>query len=152
MKNKPVKFFRSQLDLRVVPSLLKKIFSRNKYRVVPILLFITKLCFIFFFHIFQVVQSADLEDSFDTNMDPTGRFTSQQPIKIIEAYFAAKSVLLTQRQCTKYFGGNNVPDRRTIQRLVAKFREIGSVSDAPQKPQWSSSFKSFKSFKSNKPG
>ena len=63
-------------------------------------------------------------------MDPTGRYTTQQRVKIIEAYFATKSVLLTQRQCRRDFGRNNVPDRRTIQRLVAKFRETGSVADA----------------------
>ena len=80
-------------------------------------------------------------------MDPTGRFTTQQPIKIIEAYFATKSVLLTQRQCRRDLGRNNVLDRRTIQRLVVKFRETGSVADAPQWPQSSTSFKSFKSKK-----
>ena len=74
---------------------------------------------------------------FDTNMDPTGHYTMQQGIKIIGAYFTAKSVLLTQRQCRKDFGRNNVPDRRTIQRLKAKFRELGSVKDLPQRPQWS---------------
>ena len=63
-------------------------------------------------------------------MDPTGRYTTQQRIKIIEAYFTAKSVLLTQWQCRKDFGRNNVPDGRTIQRLVAKFRKTGSVADA----------------------
>ena len=96
----------------------------------PILFFIAKLCFTIFFHIFQVVQTAGLGDSFDTNMDPTGRDTKQQRIKIIEAYFAAKSVLLTQRQCRKDFGRNNVPTGRTIQRLVAKFQKTGSVADA----------------------
>ena len=55
-------------------------------------------------------------------MDPSGRYTTQQPIKIIEAYVAVKSVLLTQRKCRKDFGRNNVPDGRKIQRLVAKFR------------------------------
>ena len=88
----------------------------------------------FFFHIFQVVETAGLGDSFDTNMDATGRLTTQQPIKIIETYFATKSVLLTQWQCRRDFGRNNVPNRRTIQRLVAKFRESGSVADAPQRP------------------
>ena len=63
-------------------------------------------------------------------MDPTGRYTTQQRIKIIEAYFAAKSVLLKQRQCRKDFGRSNVPDGRTIQRLVVKFRKTGSVADA----------------------
>ena len=55
----------------------------------------------------------------------------QQGIKIIEAYFATKSVLLTQLKCRRDFGRNNVPDRKTIQRLMAKFRETGSVADAP---------------------
>ena len=114
-----------------------------------ILFFIPKLCFTIFFHIFQVVETAGLGDSFDTNMDPTRWFTTQQRIKITQVFFVEKSVLLTQRQWRKDFGRNNVPDRRTIQRLVAKFRETGSVADAPQRPQWSTSFKSFKS---NKPG
>ena len=107
--------------------------------------FIPKFCFTIFSDIFQVVSTAVLGDSFDTNMDPTGRFTTQQPINIIEASFATKSVLLTQWQCRKNFGRNNVPDRRTIQRLVAKFREAGSVADAQL-------LTSLKSFKSNKPG
>ena len=63
-------------------------------------------------------------------MDPSGRYTTQQRIKIIEAYFVAKSVLLIERQCRRDFGRNNVPDGRTIQRLVAKFRKTGSVAKA----------------------
>ena len=114
----------------------------------PILVFIPKFCFTIFSDIFQVVSTAVLGDSFDTNMDPTGRFTTQQPINIIKAYFATKSVLLTRQQCRKDFDRNSVPDRRRIQRLVAKFRETGSVADAQQRPHWSTSFKSFKS---NKP-
>ena len=69
--------------------------------------------------------------------------------KINEGYFATKSVLLTQQQCSRDFDRNNVPDRRAIHHFVAKFRETGSVADAPQRPQWSTSLKSFKS---NKPG
>ena len=65
-------------------------------------------------------------------MDPTGQFTTLQLIKIIEAYFATKSVFLTQQQYRKDFGRNNVSDRKTIQGLVAKFWETGSVADAPQ--------------------
>ena len=110
--------------------------------------FIPKLCITIFFHIFQVVLTADLGDSFVANMGPTGLFTTQQPIKMIEACFAAKSVLPPQRQCRRDFGRNNVPHRRTIQSLLAKFRETRSVTDAPQGPQ---RLKSFKSFKFNKP-
>ena len=123
------------------------------YRVVqkkrPILLFIQKLCFTIFFHIFQAVQTTGLGDSFDINMDPTRRFTTQQWIKIIEAYFATKSVLLTLWKCSRDFGRDSVPGRRTIQRLMATFGEAESVVDAPQRPQWSTSFKSLKS---NNPG
>ena len=62
-----------------------------------------------------------------------------QGIKIIEAYFTAKSVLLTQWQCRKDFGRNSVPDGRTTQCLVAKFWKNGSVVDT-HKDQHHSSF------------
>ena len=65
-------------------------------------------------------------------MDPTGRYTTQQLIKIIELYFAVKSVLLTERQCRKDFVRNNVPDGTPIQRLLTEFRKIGSVTDVTQ--------------------
>ena len=90
------------------------IWSMNKvkiYRVVPkkhpILLFIPKSCFTICFY------SAGLGHSFDTDMNPTGWFTMQQWIKIIEACLATKSVLLTQRKFRRDFGRNSAPDRRT---------------------------------------
>jgi len=39
-------------------------------------------------------------------------------------------VILTQRQCRRDFGRDKVPERRTTERLVAKFRETGSVANA----------------------
>ena len=72
-------------------------------------------------------------------MDQSGRYTTQQRIKIIETYFAAKSVLKNSKNLPKnsdtaamqeYFGRNNVPYGRAIQCLVAKFRKTGSVADA----------------------
>ena len=63
-------------------------------------------------------------------MDPNRRYTIQQRIKIIEAYFAAKSVLLSHRLCRKGFGRNSVPDGRTMQHLVAKFQKTENVADA----------------------
>ena len=60
----------------------------------------------------------------------TGSHTKHQGIKNFDAYFVAKPVLLTQRKCRKDFGGNIVPDARTIQHLVAKFWKTGSVADA----------------------
>ena len=77
----------------------------------PILLFMQKSCFTIFFHIFQVVYTAGLGDSFDTSMDPTG-LTTQQRIKIIEAYFATKPVLLRsspQQQFRKFRNSAEIP-------------------------------------------
>ena len=65
----------------------------------------------------------------------------------MKVYSAAKSLLLTQQQCRRDFGWNNVPDRRLIQHLVPKFRETASAADAAQRPQWLTLFKSFKSNK-----
>ena len=78
-------------------------------------------------------------------MDPNERFTTQQQVETIEAYLATKSVVLTQEQCRRDFGSNNVPDGSSIQRLVATFLETASVADAAQRPQWSTSFKPLKS-------
>ena len=63
-------------------------------------------------------------------MNASGRYIMQQWKKIIEAYFTAKSVLLTQQQCRKDFGRNNLTDGRTIQRFVAKFRKTENLADA----------------------
>ena len=80
--------------------------------------FIRKLCFTIFFPYFS------------SGVDSTERCTTQQQIKITDAYFAAKSVLLTQWQCRRNFGRNNVPEKRTIQHLVAEYRETGSVANS----------------------
>ena len=110
----------------------------------PILFFIPKLCFTIFSPIFFRLCRQQAWEILLT-LDDLLRSSRQ---KIIEAYFATKSVLLTQRQCRRDFGRDNVLGRRTIQRLVVKFWETGSVADAQQSPQWSTSFKLFKSNKS----
>ena len=63
-------------------------------------------------------------------MDVSGHYTVQQRIKIVEMYFVKKLVVLTQRQRRKKLGRDKVRDRKTIERLVAKFRETGSVANA----------------------
>ena len=60
-------------------------------------------------------------------MDPTTRYTVQERLKIVEAYFATKSVVLTQRQFRRDFTGRNLPSKLTIRRLLEKFRETRSV-------------------------
>jgi hypothetical protein len=42
-------------------------------------------------------------------MDPTTRYTVQERGKIVEAYFATKSVVLTQRQFRRDFPGEILP-------------------------------------------
>jgi hypothetical protein len=53
----------------------------------------------------------------------------QERGKIVEAYFATKSVVLTQRQFRRDFPGRNPPSKVTIRRFLEKFRETGSVGD-----------------------
>jgi len=62
-------------------------------------------------------------------MDNSGQYITQWRTKIVEAYFATKSVILTQRQCRRDFGRDKVPDKRAIERLVAKSRKTGSVTN-----------------------
>ena len=62
-------------------------------------------------------------------MDVSGRYTVQLRMKLVETYFATKLVVLTQRQCRKELGRDKVPDRKTIDHLVAKFCETGSVAN-----------------------
>ena len=62
-------------------------------------------------------------------MDPATRYSLQERIKIVEAYFATKSLIQTQRQFRRDFPGRNAPPRVTILRLLNKFREAGSVQD-----------------------
>jgi len=63
-------------------------------------------------------------------MDNSGHYNMQQWTKIVEAYFATNLVVLIQRQCRRDVGRYKAPDRWTIERLVAKFRETGSVVNA----------------------
>ena len=126
-------------------SRLIRVVQKNR----PILLFIPKVCFTIFSIFLRWCRQQTCQILLIPIWIQLDNSTTQQPIKIIEAYFAAKSVLLTQRKCRKDFEKNNVPDRRTIQRLMARFRETESMADVSQRPQWSTSFKSFKS---NKPG
>ena len=63
-------------------------------------------------------------------MDQTKQYITQQQIKIAEAYIATKFVLLTQGQYRRNFGRNKAPDNRTIEHLMAKYRETGSVANA----------------------
>jgi len=48
----------------------------------------------------------------------------QETIKIVETYFATKSVVPKVR---KDYPGRNAPTRLTIKHLVDKFKETGSI-------------------------
>ena len=104
------------------------------YRVVqkkrPILFFLPNVWLRRFCFSFQVVKTVGLGNCLDSKMDVSGRYTVQLRIKIVETYFATKLGVLTQRQCRKELGRVKVPDRKTIEHLVAKFRETGSVTNA----------------------
>ena len=48
-----------------------------------------------------MVKTPHLGESFDISMDQTRQYTTQQKIKIFEAYFTTNLVFLTQRQYRK---------------------------------------------------
>ena len=95
----------------------------DNYRVAqkkrPVLFFISKLCFAFFFFpYFSGGVDSRSARSFDTDMDPSWHYTMQQQIKIIETYFAAvMQERFWQEQCTWWkdnstFGGQTSEDRK----------------------------------------
>ena len=105
----------------------------------PILLFIPKLCCTIFFPYFSGGVNNRPGRLFWHQYGSKWTLYYAAADKIIETYFAAKSVLKNSKNLPKnsdtaamqeYFGRNNVPDGRAIQRLVAKFRKTGSVADA----------------------
>ena len=51
-------------------------------------------------------------------MDPTTRYTVQERVKIVEAYFATKSAILTRRQFRRDFPRKKPPSKLTIRRLL----------------------------------
>lgn len=55
------------------------------------------------------------------------QYSTHQRTKIVEFYSATKSIVLTQRQFARDFGRRRIPSKKTIQRIIAKFRETGSV-------------------------
>ena len=62
-------------------------------------------------------------------MDPAVQYSVQERIKIVEAYFATKSLIQTQRQFSRGFPGRNAPTRVTVLYLLNTFKETGSVQD-----------------------
>ncbi|CAK9801230.1 Transposable element Tc3 transposase [Anthophora plagiata] len=61
------------------------------------------------------------------------RYTLQQRIHIIQTYYEnGRSLINTYRKLRNYFGVNNRPNQSSIQRLVKKFEETGSVVDKPK--------------------
>ena len=102
--------------------------SGPKKKKSALICFSLQSCVLQLFPYFSGCVDSRPRSFFDANMDPTGRDTTQQWIKIIEAYFTTKPVLLTW-QCMRGFDRNNVPDRSTIQRLAVTFRKKVSVTD-----------------------
>jgi len=66
--------------------------------------------------------------SVETSVDQATRDSVQEWIKVVEAYFATKSLFQTQRQFRRTFPGRNSPTRFTIKRSLDKSSETGSVA------------------------
>jgi Helix-turn-helix domain (DUF4817) len=58
--------------------------------------------------------------------------TIQQRIKVVELFFAEKSIVRTQRAFCRLYSVRTAPTKRTILRLIDKFRCEGSVGDKPR--------------------
>ena len=78
---------------------------------------------------FQVNCSWDIRFFSKATMNPATRYSAQEGIKIVEAYFTTKLLIQTYRQFWRDFPGRNAPTRVTILRLLNKFRETGSIQD-----------------------
>ena len=62
-------------------------------------------------------------------MEVTVQFSVQERLKILESYFSAKSVVVTQREFRREFPGRKTPCRKTITKIVEKCRNTGSVGN-----------------------
>ena len=61
------------------------------------------------------------------------KFSTKQLTKIIELYFENHcSIILTQKAYRRHYNVRQAPNQSTIDRLVKRFRQQGSVSDLPQ--------------------
>ena len=61
------------------------------------------------------------------------KFNTEQRTKIIEFYFENQhSIILTQRAYRRHYNVRQAPNQTTINRLVKRFRQHGSVSDLPR--------------------
>ena len=61
------------------------------------------------------------------------KFSTKQLTKIIELYFENHcSIILTQKAYRRHYNVRQAPNQSTIDRLVKRFQQQGSVSDLPQ--------------------
>jgi len=67
-------------------------------------------------------------------MDHAARYSVQERINIVHAYFATKSVVQTQRQFRRDIPGRSALTWLTIKCLLDKFMDTGSVQDNIEGP------------------
>ena len=61
------------------------------------------------------------------------KFSTKQQTKIIELYFENhRSIILTQKAYRRHDNVRQAPNQSTIDHLVKRFRQHGSVSDLPR--------------------
>ena len=58
------------------------------------------------------------------------KFTTKQRTKIIELYFENhRFIILIQRAYRRHYNARQAPNQSTIDRLIKRFRQQGSVSE-----------------------
>ena len=64
------------------------------------------------------------------------KYTVKERVQIIQAYYEkSRSLALTIRELRNHFPRNHVPAKSTVQSLVARFVETGSVGDLKKSPR-----------------
>ena len=58
----------------------------------------------------------------------SSRLSIDERVKIIELFTSCQSIVVTQRKFRTFITKMNAPTRKSIERIVAKFKENGSVT------------------------
>ena len=58
----------------------------------------------------------------------SSRLSVDERLKIIELFTSCQSIVVTQRKFITFITKMNAPTRKSIERIVAKFEENGSVT------------------------
>ena len=80
-----------------------------------------------YYHINSYDLESKLEICLVSNM--SSRLSIDERVKIIELFVSCQSIVETQRKFRTCYNKKNAPTRKSIERIVAKFKQNGSVKN-----------------------